>query len=63
MILYLWTKVRNAWCQSTGSARSSRLNLTKWKTSASTTRYGSAYFLSRNILKMENLNFRVSFNY
>ena len=40
------TKQSSAWCHTTGSVRSSRPKRTKWSTSASTTRYGSAYFLS-----------------
>ena len=38
------------WCQRTGSCRFSLLKPRKWKTTASTTRYGRAYFLSRMIL-------------
>ena len=41
-----WTKTRNDWCHRTGIWRVSRLNRRKWNTSASTTLYGSAYFLS-----------------
>lgn len=43
---YRCTKTRNDWCHRTGIWRVSRLNRIKWNTSASTTLYGSAYFLS-----------------
>ena len=49
--LYLWTKVKSAWCHKTGSCLFSFRNLKKWNTTESTTRYGRAYFLSKRILK------------
>lgn len=43
---YRWTNTRRHWCQRTGMVLWSETNRWKWKTSASTTRYGNAYFLT-----------------
>jgi hypothetical protein len=51
-IINLCTNERSDWCQITGIILVSSRNLIKWPTTASTTRYGKAYFLSnRSLIK------------